>query len=356
LAGLPASVCATLSSFIKNPPTTDKYKGFRKAVIEAARPPRAERFRLWLECSLGDRKPSDFLQFLHTLEPQPDAREFFRQNFLNKLPQSVREALSARDDLTLAQLADQADKLVGEKRAAQDSGRINHVEGEICYVRRSNDNYNQDNRSNNNKHNNQDNSSNNNKNNHQNEPSKDGLCYAHNRYGEKAWSCKQPCTWSTALAPRPVELNTIFPGNYVRRVEADKVGTYNRQNKRPCFYHGKFGQRARKCAGPTRCSWRHAQKGAGPSADAGPAPRPSTTTSRPRVPPTAVTAVAPAGGGSNLPNEEQERERLKKKQQQYENYVRVVKESYAFREGLINPSEEEMRADASMYAVLAKKN
>ena len=116
LSYLLSMVVATLSDFIKNPPTADKYASFKKAVIESSRPPRAERFKTWLESSLGDRKPSDYLQFLQTLETQPG--EFFRQNFLNKLPSSIREALSARDDLTLRALADLADKLVGEKRAA----------------------------------------------------------------------------------------------------------------------------------------------------------------------------------------------------------------------------------------------
>jgi hypothetical protein len=252
----------------------------------------------------------------------------------------------------------QTNKLVGEKRAAQVTG-TNHVEGEICYMRRSN-NYNQDNRSNN-KNNNQDNRSNNKNNNQTESRSKDGLCYAHNRYGEQAWSCEQPCKWSKALVPRPggssdgrEQLNTIFPFNYsVHRVAPEPTQHKHvaSSTKRRCFYHHKFGKRARKCAGPSRCSWRRAS----------------------RVPPKAVSAVAPAGGGSNLHKEQEqqqspeeqerqherrrqetEKEWLEKKQQQYETYKQAVHASHQFRAGLINPSEEELRMEASLYHVLAK--
>ena len=70
VASLPAAVVATLSNFIQNPPATDKYKDFKAAVIESTRLPRAERFRLFLETPLGDRKPTEFLQYLYTLNPQ----------------------------------------------------------------------------------------------------------------------------------------------------------------------------------------------------------------------------------------------------------------------------------------------
>lgn len=68
---LPSQVVATLGDFIKNASGTNKYKSFKTAVIVATKPPGAKRFKAWLESTLGNRKPWDFLQYLQTLEIKP---------------------------------------------------------------------------------------------------------------------------------------------------------------------------------------------------------------------------------------------------------------------------------------------
>ena len=180
VAHLPPAVVASLCDFIKNPPDTNKYPDFKQAVIAATKLPRAERFRLFLESSLGDRKPTEFLQYLYTLNPQAlvNQDEFFRQNLLNKLPTTIWESLSVRDELSIKDLADMADKLMGEKRASGGGSGVNWVDDDdaIYFIKRfGNNSFNKSVKP------------------QTKDGSDSGRCYFHKKFGKLATKCEQPC-------------------------------------------------------------------------------------------------------------------------------------------------------------------
>ena len=70
LAVFPPGVCSSIALFLQAPPTEHKFTGLRDAVTKALRLSCAERYRiLHSDLQLEDRKPSQLLQYMYTLEP-----------------------------------------------------------------------------------------------------------------------------------------------------------------------------------------------------------------------------------------------------------------------------------------------
>ncbi|KFD45152.1 hypothetical protein M513_13971 [Trichuris suis] len=61
---------------------------------------------------LGDRKPSEFLRYLHQLLDTPSSDPIVRELFLSRLPAPVRSALIPFSDRQIDQLAELADRLI----------------------------------------------------------------------------------------------------------------------------------------------------------------------------------------------------------------------------------------------------
>jgi hypothetical protein len=146
---------------------------------------------------LGGRKPSDMLAEMERFKPK-DMQSFYAYHFLQRLPREIR-VLLAQDDLSnMAALAEKADQLIAlhqpqhhdtvaavapsEQQAAADTTEedaVAAVGGKKDKGKRSKKK---------------------NRKPRRRSPSpsavrKSPLCWAHIRYGDKAYHCEEPCAW-----------------------------------------------------------------------------------------------------------------------------------------------------------------
>ena len=213
------------------------------------------------------------------------------------------------------------------------TGDINKLDDSICFIQKHNNNSRGDHR----QHINQDQSRNqHNMSNHHNQNNSDGLCHFHRRFGDTAFRCEQPCTWNSP--PKQIStnvssnqrinninypadfvarINTVFPKDYEHNI--NRVTVTSNTLSKPCFYHGRFGPRAKKCAKP--CTWSNTLKRVRPTAQAGLAPGSLKMTARPQDSPTAVTAVAAIGRESTTITEQQHQF---KQPSRHESYAKAV--------------------------------
>ena len=115
IQALPPEVITQLRSLILNPPTNQPYSQLKSELMRLHTLTDKQRYRqIMREESLGDEKPSQFLQRMrHLVGDDKVESAFFKEMFLEKMPSVVQTVLAALSDTnTLAQMAVVADRMM----------------------------------------------------------------------------------------------------------------------------------------------------------------------------------------------------------------------------------------------------
>ena len=172
VAAISPDIAALVRELIQSPPADDPYKALKDRIIERTGPTRQQQIHELLRPqSVGDRRPSVMLQEMKQQMGQ-DAGDLLRELFLKRLPQNMSLMLSAFPNDTIDELARKADGMYNSIAAKPtpvihipDSNAIDNV----------------------------------------NDPD---LCWFHNRFGEKARSCRPPCKLQPGIGSQSTENKT----------------------------------------------------------------------------------------------------------------------------------------------------
>lgn len=101
-----------IEDIITKPPTNDKYATLKSELIRRLSVSQQSKIKQLLEHEeIGDRNPSQFLRHLKNLAGTTVNEEFLRTLWLNRLPHHYQAILVAQFDLSLDKIADIADKI-----------------------------------------------------------------------------------------------------------------------------------------------------------------------------------------------------------------------------------------------------
>ena len=194
---LDSTTARRVQAVLENPPATDKYITLKSTLLEAYEATQLQKDQELLNLNgLGDRKPSELLQHMKSLNKDPAT--LFRALFLNQLPTDVRRILAQTPEADLDSLAKTADGIVAVDIPAAFSiqSNISTETTEADTFQRDVNALQRNHRS-------------------QQKPksashtlSTFSLCKYHSRFGNKARSCEhfidgRPC----AMSPRPSQGN-----------------------------------------------------------------------------------------------------------------------------------------------------
>lgn len=114
ISNLDVRAASEVEDIINAPPAELPYTNLRRTLIERLSSSEEQRVRQLLhDEELGDRKPSQFLRHLKSLAgPIVIQPNLLRQLWLRRLPTQVQTVLATRPELSLEQISDLADKIV----------------------------------------------------------------------------------------------------------------------------------------------------------------------------------------------------------------------------------------------------
>lgn len=195
-----------VSDIILNPPDVEKYKTIKERLISANEESEVRQFQTLLaEMELGDQKPSQLLRRMRDLARNKVPDETLRIMWSGHLPSAVRAVLAVSSITELDKLAAMADQIMVASRPAEiieirHPPNIQHtidelvrmvtrLSTEVAALRlqrdrspgRGYDYQRQRNRSHSRA---------------RSQTSTGGLCFYHDKFKDKAYKCRQPCTWS----------------------------------------------------------------------------------------------------------------------------------------------------------------
>ena len=109
---LDSATSRRVMSILRDPPATGKYQAIKDALLAAFEPTQLQKDTALLKMTgLGDRKPSELLQFMSSMNTDPTT--LFRALFISQLPDHAQRAVAREPASTsLATLADIADRVV----------------------------------------------------------------------------------------------------------------------------------------------------------------------------------------------------------------------------------------------------
>ncbi|XP_071579653.1 uncharacterized protein [Temnothorax nylanderi] len=204
-----------IKDVVTQPPEADKYGTVKRALIQRMSVSQEQRTRQLLELEeLGDRKPSQFLRHLRTLAGENVPDSLLRTLWLGRLPTQMQMVLATRTEDPLNSVAEQADRIhemtnkavvaAAAAPATKESweAKIQALTKQVTTLttRLSRDKSRQrDNEKGRNRSRSRSRSQNRNRSKakEDNDDKNDKHCYYHNRFGEKAKKCTQPCTYKS---------------------------------------------------------------------------------------------------------------------------------------------------------------
>jgi len=211
VAGLDAATLKVVRDIVANPPTTDKYLALKTAIIQRLGPTRQTQIKqLLCDVHLGDRKPSQLLRDMQQLSRDDITPEALRILWLQRLPTALASSLLPQQ-VSLAELAiiaDEAHELLKDtlpmtvpapRPATTPVQPVNSVNSELSEIvallrdftrKTPRDTRNvRDTR---------------NFRRPQKPDSAAGVCFYHNKFKDKAFKCRAPCSYSaTAKKDNP---------------------------------------------------------------------------------------------------------------------------------------------------------
>lgn len=198
ISNLDIRAASEVEDIINAPPVELPYTNLRRTLIERLSASEEQRVRQLLhDEELGDRKPSQFLRHLKSLAgPTIVQPNLLRQLWLRRLPTQVQTVLTARPELSLEQISDLADKIV-EVSTFPAVHAATHTPGEVCTSTNTNilsalEKLNlevSELRS----HRDQKPQQSRNRSRQRSRSRSDKLCWYHSRFGDKARKCIPPC-------------------------------------------------------------------------------------------------------------------------------------------------------------------
>lgn len=112
MAHLAPQYAAEVEDIITSPPANNKYEKLKTELIKRLSDSKDKKVQQLLSHEvLGDRKPSQFLRQLKSLAGHDIPEDFLRVIWTSRLPSNTQAIIAAHADTTLEQLADMADKI-----------------------------------------------------------------------------------------------------------------------------------------------------------------------------------------------------------------------------------------------------
>lgn len=109
---LDEATAETVAEILENPPVTDRYQKLKDALITRFSESEEKRLRQLLAgMELGDRKPTELLRDLRTQAAGAINETVLQTLWMQRLPQRMQETLAVADGMALPQLAQLADKV-----------------------------------------------------------------------------------------------------------------------------------------------------------------------------------------------------------------------------------------------------
>ena len=189
IAAISPQAAGTVRDIIRNPPEEDAYNILKIALIKRNSPTQHQRLQQLLQLSaLGDQKPTELLRKMRQLNGDVEDNDLFKELFLQRLPKEIRTVLTAVGDTdSLDELANMADNMIDT--SGPSDMHINQV-SELKQLReevaalRINRRYNGP--------------VNNKKFIKPTDSLPSTLCWYHTRFGGRARSCVEPCSFKTS--------------------------------------------------------------------------------------------------------------------------------------------------------------
>ena len=221
---LPQQVAAQVREILVRPPATGRYDALKEAVLKKVMPSTVTRAQQLLStCQLGDQRPSALLAQMQQILGEWQIHEsLLREFWMQKLPISMQSVLAVVKDRTLSELASLADE-VAERYGTQ-SSQVNAVAGESCSTQAPHSteslistmlaeiaalrqdfralSLNQSRRSSSSSSSSRSRSRSSSRSrgsrSRSSSSNRDGLCWYHATFGDKARRCRSPCTHRSA--------------------------------------------------------------------------------------------------------------------------------------------------------------
>lgn len=209
VAALDGDILGHVSDVIMDPPASDKYKTLKNRLVERFSDSEAKRLKkLLADFSLDGRTPSQLLREMKVLASSKVSEDFLKTIWMNSLPQHVRAILSTIEgDLNkMAQTADKVTEITDSPNVAevtqkepQTDPKITQIEKQleeltnlVKSLARDRSNSRSRERSSSRLRDTRPDSE------AVREKKKDGewLCWYHYRFGERAKDCIQPCSFN----------------------------------------------------------------------------------------------------------------------------------------------------------------
>lgn len=201
VAALNADVLSCATDLVRTPPADKMYETLKKRILSQYVQSDSTRLKLLLqEICLGDKRPSQLLLEMRNLGAGKVSDEVLRSLWLQRLPVSIQQILSACSESTLdglAKVADKVNEVSGCTIGVAGIGKfdVHELRNEIASLREevkqlslnSRQRYrNQD----------RDRSVSRKRENSRKRSESSGLCWYHRRFGVKARDCIKPCEFS----------------------------------------------------------------------------------------------------------------------------------------------------------------
>ncbi|KAL0869400.1 hypothetical protein ABMA27_007640 [Loxostege sticticalis] len=202
IAKLSKQVIQEVADLLASPPATGKYLALKKRLTDAYEESETRRIqKLISEMQLGEQKPSQLLRRMQNLAGKRMSEETLLVLWQNHLPQAVRTVLAATALEDVEKLASVADKVMETTKPIEIASVsqqpdslaevIANLTIEVAELRKSRQFTRGNNRSSQ--------PSRTRSTSRRGKPStgKDkNLCYYHHRFGKKAKKCREPCAWN----------------------------------------------------------------------------------------------------------------------------------------------------------------
>uniref|UniRef100_A0A5S6Q4X7 Retrotransposon gag domain-containing protein n=1 Tax=Trichuris muris TaxID=70415 RepID=A0A5S6Q4X7_TRIMR len=206
---LESRYAAEVEDLIINPPPTDAYARLRSELIRRVSLSEEQRVRqLLTEEVLGDRKPSQFLRHLRSLAgPTVVQDSLLRTLWLQRLPLQMQAILQTQADSELDKIAELADKILEVTPTSLTAAAAHQCEAVTS-------------------------------------PMMNHLAQRIEQLSSEVASLRR---WRSSSRPRPRPVSR--DGRQHSRDSGSPVAQGD-NNRRVCWFHRRFGKRARKCEQP----------------------------------------------------------------------------------------------------------
>lgn len=200
----PPEVYPHIASLAMAPPAEGKYEAIKKKILDAFSVSEEAKIRQVLQsCNIGNQKPSHFLQELRNKAGTNVSEPVLKSIFVEQLPEHVRFVIAADEERTLDTIARMADRIVDMRQGSVIAATSKHPVIEKSQLAPQSRSEMSEIIARLDKIETAWKQSRRDKSEHRRERSKsrpredkdNSICYYHSKYGNKARKCTTPCTW-----------------------------------------------------------------------------------------------------------------------------------------------------------------